>query len=145
MQPVTDWRERAIELFPDIPTIADLITDVNFSPLTVWNEFYLALLYCYDEQPINDARIRRIYEFAEWCIDQPGTEDTETDVSNAVAVAFIENLPLDDRVWEDLHRWFSLERFNGYANLFRYHLTESQLKGFSARFENKKGGRSSAS
>jgi hypothetical protein len=50
----------------------------------------------------------------------------------------MENLPLDQRVSEDLYRWLSLETFEGCENLFRYHLSDEQYRKFSSEFTEKK-------
>jgi hypothetical protein len=88
--------------------------------------------------PWNEDLIRRIYDFADWCLKQPSTSDVETDVSSAVAIAFIEDLPLDKRITDDLHRWMSIESFKGFENLFRYHLSEEEYQQLARDFLSRK-------
>ena len=69
---------------------------------------------------------------------QPSTANIETDPSNGVAVAFIENIPLDKDISSDLHRWMSLESFADCEPLFRQTLNDEEFKAFSARFYKQK-------
>jgi len=72
--------------------------------------------------------------------EQPETGDAETDLSGAVAVGFIESLPLDQRVSDDLYRWLSVETFEGCESLFRRHLSEEEYRKLHSDFiRNKKG------
>ena len=100
----------------------------------LWIEIYLKLVDAYDVVPINEDLIRRIYEFADWCLKQPSTSDLETDVASAVAIAFIENLPVDKRITDDLYRWMSIESFKGFEHLFRYHLSEEEYQQLARDF-----------
>jgi len=127
------WLSKAVEYLPELE---DLITEPHPMPgaMGLWIEIYLKLVDAYDEVPINDDLIRRIYDFADWCLKQPGTSDLETDLSSAVAIAFIEDLPLDKRITEDLHRWMSIESFKGFEHLFRYHLSEQEYQKLAGDF-----------
>jgi len=55
-----------------------------------------------------------------------------------VAVCFIEHIPLHHRISDDMYRWISAESFEGFENLFRYHLSDEEFKKFSAEFRAKK-------
>ena len=93
----------------------------------------------YEEQPVNDNVIARIYDYASWCFAQPEKEDDETDLSDAAAFGLIENIPLEKRATDDLYRWMSVESFLGFENLFRYHLdTEDAYRKFHDEFMEKK-------
>ncbi len=102
--------------------------------MALWVEISSKLEKTYGTEPRHDDFIRRIYEFAFWCLEQPQTNSAETDLSNAVAIAFLENVPLNLRTATDLHRWLSVEDFDGFASLFRYHLDEIELAKFRAEF-----------
>lgn len=104
----------------------------------LWIELYQTLLRVYEEQPVDDERIGRIYDYAAWCFEQPGTGSAETDPSSAVAVSLVENIPLDKTISEDLYRWISVDSFNGFEPLFRYHLADAQYQRFAASFHEKK-------
>lgn len=126
-----DWRKKAMEMFPEL---LSTIEESN-GPGALWIELYYELVKAYDDQPLNDIGIRKIYDYADWCLVQPQSDDMDLDdVSSSAAVGFVENLPLDKRISADLHRWMSAETFLGYENLFRYHLSEDEFKRFSAEF-----------
>ena len=131
------WLTKAIECLPELE---DQITEPHriTNPMGLWIEIWLELIDAYDVIPINDDRIRRIYDFAVWCLDQPGTSEIETDLASAVAVAFIENIPLEKRVSEDLHRWMSTESLKGFEHLFRYHLSNEEYRQFVEDFRSRK-------
>jgi hypothetical protein len=113
--------------------------------IDLWSDLYDALTAAYREHPTNETLIRRIYDYAAWCFQQPTTGNPDTDLSNATAVGLIESLPLDQRVSDDLYRWFSVETFEGCERLFRYHLSEEQYRKFQADFLAKKRGYSGPS
>jgi hypothetical protein len=131
------WLEKAVEYLPELE---DLITREQLlpGPTSLWTDLYSELVAAYDVSPINEDRIRRIYDFAVWCLAQPNTADIETDVSSATAVAFIENLPLDQRISKDLHRWMSLGTFQGLESVFRCHLSEEEYRQYSKDFASRK-------
>ena len=92
-----------------------------------------------------DDLVGRIYDYAAWCFQQSDTGNIETDLSNATAVGLIESLPLNRAVAQDLHRWLSIETFEGYERLFRHHLSEEEYRGFHGDFLAKKKDHSGAS
>jgi hypothetical protein len=59
---------------------------------------------------------------------------------SATAVGFLENLPLDQQVFGDLHRWLSVEIFEGCKTLFRYHLSDEEYSKLHSDFIRKKKG-----
>jgi hypothetical protein len=132
--PLDDWRAKALEHFPDF---RDLI-EQEPSPLSLWIELYMVLVRAYDQEPINEEQIGKIYDYAAWCLRQPNTGNNDTDPSSGVAVSFIEDIPLNQRISEDLHRWMSAETFDDCESLFRYMLNDEQFQNFSASFHSKR-------
>jgi hypothetical protein len=132
--PLDEWRAKALKYFPDLP---DLI-EHQPSPLSLWVELYEVLVRAYDQEPINEDRIGKIYDYAAWCLRQPNTGSNDTDPSSGVAVSFIEDIPLNQRISEDLHRWMSAETFNDCESLFRYTLNGEEFRNFSTSFHRKK-------
>lgn len=129
-----DWRAKALELFPDL---RDLIQKQP-NAMSLWIELTITIGTAYAEDPVNEERVGRIYDYAVWCLKQPRTDSAETDLSTAVAVCFIEHIPLHQRVSDDLYRWMSVDSFDGFENLFRYYLDNDQYKKFSDEFHAKK-------
>lgn len=123
-----DWRAKALQYFPDLQ---EMIQN-QASPMGLWIDLSFVLETTYEE------RIRNVYDYAAWCFAQPQTEDVETDLSSAVAVCFVENIPLNHFTSEDLHRWMSVESFEGFENLFRYHLSAAEFQKFSDDFRRKR-------
>jgi hypothetical protein len=129
---VNEWQAEALERFPELE--AEINGHRQAGPHGLWNELYLALERAYEKQPIDEDLIRRIYDYALWCFQQPVTADAETDIANATAVGLIENLPLSPRAMDDLHRWMSVETFEGCEALFRYHMSENEYTKFRTEF-----------
>jgi hypothetical protein len=71
-------------------------------------------------------------------VSRSPTEGVQTDLSSAAAVGLIEDIPLVRKVSEDLYRWMSIESFEGFENLFRYHLGEDEYRVFHDEFMLKK-------
>jgi hypothetical protein len=90
------WLEKAAEYLPDLE---DLITGEQTlpGPMALWIDLHYELVKAYDAPSPNENLIRGIYDFAAWCLAQPRTSDVSTDLSTAVAVAFIEHLPLEPK------------------------------------------------
>src|SRR6266566_4462637 len=86
------WHTKALESFP---RLEEVINRNEGGPLGLWGELYLALIKAYEEHPINEDLIGKIYDYAAWCFSQPQTDDVGTDLSSAAAVGLIESIPLD--------------------------------------------------
>jgi hypothetical protein len=131
-----DWRAKALEIFPDLQ---DLVEEES-GPIDLWIELHYRLVRAYDQQPINEDLIGRIYDYAAWCLAQPSTDVAETDPSSAAAVGLIENLPCDQNISNDLYRWMSTETFDGCEALFRYMISDDEYQLFAADFRRRKKG-----
>lgn len=129
-----NWQAQALELFPDI---RDKIEEQS-TPMGLWIELTIALGRIYEEQRHVDEQIARFYDYAAWCFKQPRTESAATDLSTAVAVCFIEHIPLHRGISDDAYRWMSAESFDGFESLFRYHLSDDEFKKFASEFHAKK-------
>ena len=129
-----DWRAKAVEYFPEL---RELIEQES-SPLSLWIELYHVLVDAYDEQPINEELIGKVYDYASWCFKQPETGNIETDPANGVAVSFMEDIPLNRRISDDLYRWVSSETFDGCEPLLRYVLNDEEFQRFATDFHRKK-------
>ncbi len=132
-----DWRSKALTSFPELEYE---ITRNQGGPIGLWTDLHSALASAYRATPTNEELIRRIYDFAAWCFRRPETGDAETDLSSAAAVGFIESLPLDQVVSDDLYRWVSVETFEGCESLFRHHLSEEEYCKLHSDFIRKKKG-----
>jgi hypothetical protein len=130
-----NWRAKALEQFPELQ---DLIEEQS-GIVALWIELYDALEAAYEEQPLNDELIGKVYDYAAWCVSQPQDQGADVeDPSSAAAVGLIESIPLDKKISDDLYRWFSIETFEGCESLFRYHLSDDEYRKFSDDFMGKK-------
>jgi hypothetical protein len=128
------WRREALQRFPE------LISPINQSSgiSNLWDYLYSACEDAYEINPIDDNLIGRIYDYAARCFSQPETGNIETDLPNATAVGFIESLPLIRDLFADLYRWLSIECFEGFENLFKYHLPSEEYSEAHRDFLKKK-------
>lgn len=96
---MSNWRRRYISLFPHQKVEAE---DPGFTIYTAFMELLPRLRLAHEEQ--DDAALRKIYGFAEWCSRQPAK-----DLWNAAGVSFYEHLfelsPRDQ--WPEIVRWLS--------------------------------------
>ncbi len=132
-----DWLSKALDIFPELQGELFLHHDQD-SPSSLWIDLFSLLHFAYEEDPWNEDLIRRIYSYAAWCFEQPQPDSAETDLSNAAAFGLIEDIPLDRKISEDLYRWMSVEAFDGFENLFRYHLEDDAYRAFREEFLRKK-------
>ncbi len=101
-----EWQSKALKTFPELQS---QITRNQGGLHGLWADLFHAMVAAYRATPANEDFIRRVYEYAAWCVRQPQTSDPETDLPSATAVGFLENLPLDPQVSDDLHRWLSVD------------------------------------
>ena len=130
-----EWQAKAFKAFPELHS---QITRSQGGLHGLWADLLSAMVAAYRVTPPNEDFIRRVYEYAAWCVRQPQTSGDETDLPSATAVGFLENLPLDQQASDDLHRWLSAETFEGCKTLFRYHLSEEEYSKLHTDFIRKK-------
>jgi hypothetical protein len=132
-----NWLAKAQNSFPELQ---GFLFEHQFhdTPMALWIDLFDLLQIAYEEQPVNDNLIGRIYDYAAWCFEQPDADSAETNLSSAAAFGLIEDIPLEKRTMDDLYRWMSIESFLGFENLFRYHLdTEDSYRKFHDEFHGK--------
>jgi hypothetical protein len=74
----------------------------------------------------NQGLVRRILEFAAWCISEASGR-LPNDTSTAVACAFYEHLPVRREYWPLFRTWFSHKEFAVLTPVFAYHLSAADL------------------
>jgi hypothetical protein len=132
-----EWLAKAWDLFPELE--GHLFNHHSHdTPVDLWIDLDNLLGMAYDETPSNDDLIGRIYDYADWCFKQPESDHAEI-LSSAAAFGLIENIPLNLKAADDLYRWMSIESFQGFESLFRYHLdTEDAYCRYRDEFMRKK-------
>ena len=131
-----NWLTKAEAMFPELQGFL-FSHQFRDTPLALWIDLFDLLETAYQEQPVNDNLIGRIYDYAAWCFAQPETEDAEYDLSDATAVGLIESIPRVKTAAADLYRWMSVKSFDGFENLFRYFLSDEQYRAFREDFMQK--------
>jgi hypothetical protein len=111
------WRSKGLELLPDL---GEQIGGAE-EPMEAWLEISSAFQQAYLE-PRNEDLIRRIYEFAFWCLEH-GERDQAAgkDLPTCVVVGFFEDIPTHKAPREDMPRWFAREEVLVMRETFTYH------------------------
>lgn len=115
---MSTWRKKAIEIAPELKhefQDADLSLHLVFSSfLSLLKEAHLAN---YKE------RIRKIYDYAEWCFTQKDQQ-----LWNAAGVSFYEHLGDDEITLSQLPKWSKKDIYKEVRELLKLRLSEKQLK-----------------
>jgi hypothetical protein len=125
------WRQKADEMFPEL--VSDF-EDAD-TPYLLWFALHSAFKRAYGMQPRNESLIRRIYQYSDWCCNQPRGQTARDDLLTCVAVCFYEEIPLHPAAREDMPRWWQVEDLRE-PSIFQYHLDDEQfreLRSFLAR------------
>lgn len=98
------WRKEAFERLPELRGL-----------LQEEKSAYLFLSMMVDR--LNQAYlrkeedlIRRIHEYARWCLDAPRGKDASDDLLTIVVVSFYEDIPRYGEIRRDIGRWFSKKK-----------------------------------
>lgn len=89
------------------------------SSYSMWTNLRDALVEAYKD-PWDEPTIRTIYEFAEWCCNQPRGEAAKDDLSTCVCVCFYEHIPQSEQAMKDMPRWFTLDEVREMEQVFSY-------------------------
>ncbi len=92
------WRQKAIEFFPELQN------DLKEMDYTLYQMFFDLLPLAFESHESHHREnLRKIYLFAEWCLNQPSEA-----ISNPAGVAFYEHLfDRDPTLWADILEWLS--------------------------------------
>jgi hypothetical protein len=123
------WRQRAHELFPDI--LAELKPDD--SQYALWFELWSAFCNAYES---NDrALIKKIYQFADWCMDLPRGETSKDDPFTCVCVCFYEELLTNPATLQDMPNWLTRDHVEGDREIFSYKVGTEGYKKILAIYD----------
>jgi hypothetical protein len=129
---MSSWRQKADEMFPELLSRFEQAD----TPYLLWFELRDAFERSYELTPRDESLIRRIYQYSDWCCDQPRGQTAEDDLLTCVAVCFYEHIPLHSAAREDMPRWWHAGDLDGEPSVFQYNLSEhefSELKHFLKR------------
>jgi hypothetical protein len=121
---MSPWRQKAVELFPELVTRFE---DAD-TPYLLWFQLLDAFVRAYEQTPRDESLIRRIYQYSDWCCDQPQGETAADDLVTCVAVCFYEEIPPIPKAREDMPRWWLPGDLAGERSVFSYHLTPEQFE-----------------
>ena len=125
------WREKAEEMFPELVARFEEAD----TPYLLWFELREAFERAYEQSPRDGSLIHRIYQYSDWCADQPRGETAQDDLLTCVAVCFYEHIPAHPTAREDMPRWWRAEDLRE-PSIFQHHLSDEQfreLRSFLAR------------
>ena len=111
-----EWKIEAIKRFPEVPEILSSGWD---NPTVCWVDLFQLFEDAY-KPPRNEDLIRRIYDYAFWCMRQPKGKKSEDDLGNYVAVTFLEDIPTIEEARSDMPRWFTLDEVLSSEEVFSY-------------------------
>jgi hypothetical protein len=117
------WKQKAKELLPEL---VEAVEEAD-TPYLLWFELREAFERAYDRSPRNESLIRRIYQYSDWCVEQPGGRTADDDLLTCVAVCFYEHIPQHPEAREDMPRWWRAEDLKE-PSIFQYHLSEKEFR-----------------
>lgn len=123
------WRRIALEKLPELRKQIE-----TGGIYDVWIRLRDELNTLYERTPPDDSLIRRMYEYALWCV----VEARNADIASAVIVCFYEHLPTDPPIRRDVARWLSNEDFDMLRPFFGYHLSPEEVEEFAREFRRQK-------
>jgi len=119
------WRRIAIEKLPEQ---RDLIAKSE-SVGMLWVDLLFVFLKAHEE-PVDEATIRGVYEFAKWTL----AESRDAEMATSTCCHFYEHLPLEPKVRARLARDMSRQEILGLSEIFKYHLTPDEHREFMQEF-----------
>ncbi len=123
----TAWLDEAHRRFGDREDVFQYVE----SPYGLWANLHDVFKAAYT-YPYNEADIRAIYEYFDWCCQQPRGETAADDLVTVVAVSFTEHIPQIPAAVRDLPRWFKLDEILEMRQILSYHVGE---QGFQSLIE----------
>jgi hypothetical protein len=127
------WKRVAIGKLPEY---RDIIQSAE-SPMSLWIELMYFFEKLYDAPVQDKDKIKKFYEYAEWCLLSPGRGQYSSDAGTAALLAFYEHLPKISRIREDLPNWISYNLFKQLKPVFRYHHSEKIVDSIERNYAEK--------
>jgi hypothetical protein len=124
------WRREALQRFPEFRNQIERAE----TPYLLWFDLTAAFHLAYDA-PRNDDLIRRVYEYAKWCAEQPRSRTAENDLATCVTVTFFEHIPTKPAAAADLPKWFSKTEFVAMQKTFSYLIGETGYRELLPLFD----------
>lgn len=130
-----DWREEAARLLPEL---SEELSESD-RPMRFWIEVNLSFERAY-ENPKNEDLIRRIYQYADWCLQHhEDNVDAAEHLPTCVCVAFYEHIPRCPQARADMPRWFSRDDIVLMKQTFSYLTSEKEYEDLLTLFPSPDG------
>jgi hypothetical protein len=127
-----NWLSKSAEMLPELQEEHGL--EFVDNPMSLWLEIWWAFERAY-QPPRDEDFIKRVYEFADWCLVQERCDDASWDLLTCVAVCFFEHIPTNALTRADMPRWFKRHEIVVMRDTFSYFLSASEFEGLLALFE----------
>ena len=114
------WRKEAFDRLPECRTLLQ-----QEESLTVFFHEISETLYRAHLQGQHDL-IRRIYGFAQWCLDAPRGKHAADDLLTIAVVSFYEHLPTHREVRMQIGRFLSRAAIEQMRDVFLHHGSEAK-------------------
>ena len=122
------WRQKAIEIAPELKKE---FQDPGLSPYTVFSELLSLLERAHIENDI--PRLKRIYDYAEWCSLQ-----TDKKLWNAAGVSFYEHLGDNELVFSQFTKWVKKNIYLELRDLLNQRFGEERMKQLDKYYDRTK-------
>lgn len=123
------WRKKALQLLPKLQRYILEAESIGMLWTDLWPRFVEA-----HENPTDDDRICRIYEFARWAVEAgdqgSSSRCTDEDWASLTVVSFYEDIPTEAKVTARMHEFMSREEILGFSEVFKYHLKPHEHQSF---------------
>jgi hypothetical protein len=123
------WRKEA---FDRLPECRKQLQEEK-SPYGFFQELSEALYQAHLRQ--DEELLRRIYRYAQWCLQAPRGKDASDDLATIVTVSFFEHLPTHREVRKAVGRFLPKAFIEGMRDVFLYHGTEEKYQEILASCE----------
>jgi hypothetical protein len=119
------WRRIAIEKFSQHRELVERSESVGMLWVDLWVIFANA-----HRPPVDEMTIRKVYEFAGWCV----AESRSIDIATSAVCHFYEHLPTEALLRRELPKYMSRQDFLGMSEVFKYHLSPKEHAAFVREF-----------
>jgi hypothetical protein len=127
-----EWKNEGVRRFPEL---GEKVEGWE-TPYLLWFDLRDAFESAYRAEPRGESMIRRVYEFADWCSQQPQGRKADDDLPTCVAVCFYEHVPESPEALADMPRWFKREDVLKMRDVFLYHAGEEGFRRMLEVFDN---------
>ena len=114
---MSKWRQKALEIAPELKKD---FQEPDLSPYMVFSEFLALLEQAHSDK--DEARIKNIYDYAEWCSKQKDQK-----LWNSAGVSFYEHLADNDLVFSQFTKWVKKSVYFDHRNLLSHRFDDEKM------------------